>query len=55
MPGSLYASPVLGVVVVVGRLMCASVEIWVLLAHVRGLLQEDELIHSKTSSNQSKA
>ena len=44
MSGSVYASPVLGCVLVIGRLMCASVEVWVLLAHIRGLLQQDEAV-----------
>ena len=47
MPGSLYASPILGCIVITGRLLCASVEVWVLLAHARGLLQEDLAILSK--------
>lgn len=42
MPGSVYAAPALGCIFVVGRLICASVEVWVLLAHIKGLLQQDE-------------
>ena len=52
MPGSLYASPVLGVAVIVGRLVCASVELWVLLAHMHGLLEQDEVCHSQSSVTQ---
>ena len=47
MPGSIYASPILGCAVIIGRLICASVEVWVLLAHARGLLQEDSNALSK--------
>ena len=42
MPGSVYASPVLGGILIIGRLICASVEVWVLLAHITGLVQQDE-------------
>ena len=42
MPGSVYASPVLGGILIIGRLICASVEVWVLLAHIIGLVQQDE-------------
>ena len=52
MPGSLYASPVLGIAVIVGRLVCASVELWVLLAHMHGLLEQDEVCHSQSSVTQ---
>ena len=44
MPGSVYASPFLGFVLVIGRLVCASVEVWVLLAHITGLMQQDEAV-----------
>lgn len=43
MPGSLYASPFLGALVIAGRLVCASVEVWVLYAHISGLLKQDKL------------
>ncbi len=43
MPGSLYASSFLGVLVIIGRLVCASVEVWVLYAHISGLLKQDKL------------
>ena len=42
MPGSVYASPLVGFVLIIGRLVCASVEVWVLLAHITGLMQQDE-------------
>ena len=41
MPGNVFASPALSVVLIVGRLVCASVEVWVLCAHLQGLLEED--------------
>lgn len=52
MPGSLYASPVLGVLVIVGRVVCASVEVWVLCAHVSGLLKQDRLDCDKSAGAQ---
>ena len=47
MPGSLYASPFLGALVIIGRLVCASVEVWVLYAHFSGLLKQDKLDFEK--------
>ena len=44
MPGSVYASPVLGCILVFGRLICATVEVWVLLAHITGLIQQAEVV-----------
>lgn len=52
MPGSLYASPFFGVLVIVGRLVCASVEVWVLCAHISGLLQQDKLDCDKSVGTQ---
>lgn len=55
MPGSLYASPWLGAPVIIGRLFCASVETWVLWAHVAGLLRQDEADCHKSSVTQASA
>ena len=55
MPGSLYASPLLGALVIVGRLLCASVEVWVRWAHVAGLLKQDEADCHKSSVTQASA
>ncbi len=52
MPGSLCASPFLGVLVIIGRLVCASVEVWVLCAHTRGLLKQDMLDCGKSVGTQ---
>lgn len=36
---SVFASPTVGFVVITGRLLCASVEFWVVYAHLNDLLQ----------------
>ena len=41
LPGSLFASWWVGVVVVLGRLLAAAVELWVVRRHLGGLLAED--------------
>ena len=41
MPGSVFALPAFGATCIVGRLLAAGVELWVVQRHVRGLLLED--------------
>jgi hypothetical protein len=41
MPGFWFGSWGIGVILIVGRLLAASVEGWVLFEHLRALLQED--------------
>ena len=52
MPDSLSASPMLGKVLIVGRLVCASVEFWVLYTYMKALLDEDAKAHARAAADQ---
>ena len=41
LPGSVFSSPLLGAVIVVGRLVCLSVETWVVSSYLGRLLERD--------------
>ena len=52
MPDNLFASPILGKVLIVGRLVCASVEFWVLYTYMKALLVEDAKAHARAAADQ---
>lgn len=41
LPGTLYSSAWVGAVVIPGRCVAAAVEMWVVVSHLGGILQED--------------
>ena len=47
LPGTVFASPVLGMFAIAGRLLCASVECWVIASHLNALLNEDVAAKAK--------
>ena len=52
MPDSLFAAAMLGKVLSAGRLVCASVECWVLYTYVAALMQEDAVAHATAEADQ---
>ncbi|GIL42313.1 hypothetical protein Vafri_331 [Volvox africanus] len=43
LPGSPWISPLLGAVLVSGRILAAAVEVWVVARHLRAILERDAL------------